>query len=171
MTTGYFLFFCRKSLPTEAGDSIVRDVDDSRARDGRLTVILCLLFGLLLSDFAKGYDRSFAAPGQFSGGCRQLRYLPPDNLTIDGCSSTGKVNAKVSARCSPFLFTAMPINEADKEMLMTVDGIGPTLADDILAYRLRHGPFGSGRDLLNMPGIGPKREKKFAAAFRFAEAQ
>ena len=65
----------------------------------------------------------------------------------------------------------MPINSADKDMLMTVDGIGPALADDIIAYRRQFGPFTSSRDLLNLPGIGPKRAAKFAAAFTFTEAQ
>ncbi len=149
----------------------MNDVDDGAAKDGRLTVVLCLLFGLLLFDLAKGYNGSFSAPQQDDGKCRQLHYLPPDSLALDGCSPAGQGSETVSARCSPFLFTAMPINEADKDMLMTVDGIGPVLADDILAYRHRRGPFTSSRDLLDLPGIGPKREKKFSAAFTFAEAQ
>ena len=146
-------------------------VDNNRAKDGRLTVVLGLLFALLLFDLAKGYHTSFSAPKQDNGRCRQLHYLPPDSLALNGCSSAEEGRETVSARCSPFLFTAMPINDADKDMLMTVDGIGPALADDILAYRLRHGLFTSSRDLLALPGIGPKRQKKFAAAFAFSEAQ
>lgn len=150
----------------------MNDADDSSAQDGRLTVVLCLLFGLLLFDFFKVYTGAFAVPRQEDGLCQLLHYVPPDSLAITTCSpAEDKGSTRVSARCSPFLFTAMPINEATRDMLMTVDGIGPALADDILAYRLRHGPFTTSGDLRNLPGIGPKREKKFAAAFAFTEVQ
>ena len=148
---------------------MVNVVDNNRAKDGRLTVVLGLLFALLLFDLAKGYHTSFSAPKQDNGMCRQLHYLPPDSLALNGCSSAKEGRETVSARCSPFLFTAMPINDADKDMLMTIDGIGPALADDILAYRHRFGPFADSTDLQNLPGIGPKREKKFAAVFTFTE--
>lgn len=64
----------------------------------------------------------------------------------------------------------IPINSADKDMLMSVKGIGPALAHDIVAYRKQVGPFRNGRDLLNLKGIGPKRADKFATAFTFNEA-
>ena len=63
----------------------------------------------------------------------------------------------------------MPINSADKEMLMTVDGIGPALAEDIIAYRRQFRRFSDSSDLLNIPGIGPKRAARFAKAFIFTE--
>ncbi len=65
----------------------------------------------------------------------------------------------------------MPINSANKEMIMTVDGIGPALADDIIAYRRQFGPFTSSTELLNLPGIGAKRAAKFSTAFSFSEKQ
>ncbi len=55
-------------------------------------------------------------------------------------------------------------------MLMTVQGIGPAMAEDIVAYRHQFGPFTSSEDLLKLPGIGPKRAAKFATVFTFTEA-
>lgn len=52
------------------------------------------------------------------------------------------------------------INTADATGLETLDGIGPALAQRILAYRTAHGGFRSVSDLQNVTGIGPK---KFAA--------
>jgi competence protein ComEA len=52
------------------------------------------------------------------------------------------------------------INTADATTLETLDGIGPALAQRILAYRTAHGGFRSVGDLQNVTGIGPK---KFAA--------
>jgi competence protein ComEA len=52
------------------------------------------------------------------------------------------------------------LNTADATALETLDGIGPALAQRILAYRSAHGGFRSINDLQNVIGIGPK---KFAA--------
>jgi competence protein ComEA len=52
------------------------------------------------------------------------------------------------------------INTADATALETLDGIGPALAQRILAYRTAHGGFRTVNDLQNVTGIGPK---KFAA--------
>ena len=48
------------------------------------------------------------------------------------------------------------VNTADKESLCTLPGIGPALADRILAYRQEHGPFGQLPELMNVKGIGSK---------------
>jgi competence protein ComEA len=52
------------------------------------------------------------------------------------------------------------LNTADATALETLDGIGPALAQRILAYRAAHGGFRTVNDLQNVTGIGPK---KFAA--------
>lgn len=52
------------------------------------------------------------------------------------------------------------INTADATGLETLDGIGPALAQRIIAYRTAHNGFRSVGDLQNVTGIGPK---KFAA--------
>lgn len=49
------------------------------------------------------------------------------------------------------------INNARKEEIMALPGIGEVLAERILAYREEHGPFSSPEDLLNVEGLGKKR--------------
>ncbi|MGN1085102.1 MAG: helix-hairpin-helix domain-containing protein [Lachnospiraceae bacterium] len=46
------------------------------------------------------------------------------------------------------------INTADKELLMTLDGIGEAKAESILNYRKKVGPFQSIEELKNVTGIG-----------------
>lgn len=46
------------------------------------------------------------------------------------------------------------INEADKEALMTLNGIGDSKAENILAYREENGLFKSIEDIKNVSGIG-----------------
>ncbi len=49
------------------------------------------------------------------------------------------------------------LNSATAEQLDVLDGIGPTLAARIVAWRQAHGGFRSTADLGNVPGIGPGR--------------
>jgi len=54
----------------------------------------------------------------------------------------------------------MSLNRADAAELETLPGVGPVLAERIVAYREDHGPFEAVEDLLDVPGIG---ESKLAA--------
>jgi competence protein ComEA len=49
------------------------------------------------------------------------------------------------------------INTADEPELESLPGIGPSLAEKIVEYRRKNGPFTSIEDLLNVPGIGPAK--------------
>ena len=49
------------------------------------------------------------------------------------------------------------INQAGKEELMALPGIGDVLADRIIAFREEHGIFSSPEELLNVEGVGKKR--------------
>ena len=49
------------------------------------------------------------------------------------------------------------INQAGKEELMELPGIGEVLAERILAYREENGSFSLPEDLLNVEGVGKKR--------------
>jgi competence protein ComEA len=52
------------------------------------------------------------------------------------------------------------INTADAAALEGLPGVGPVLAQRIVAHRTAHGPFATVEDLLEVPGIG---ESKLAA--------
>jgi competence protein ComEA len=49
------------------------------------------------------------------------------------------------------------LNTATAEQLDTLDGVGPSTAQKILAFRQQHGGFSSVADLTQIPGIGPKK--------------
>ena len=68
--------------------------------------------------------------------------------------------APVAASAGAAAGGTVDLNTADATALETLDGIGPALAQRILAYRAAHGGFRTVNDLQNVTGIGPK---KFAA--------
>lgn len=55
------------------------------------------------------------------------------------------------------------INTADATLLETLNGIGPSLAERIIAHREERGPFTSIDQLLEVSGIGHATLEKFAA--------
>lgn len=52
------------------------------------------------------------------------------------------------------------INSASVEELCALNGVGPKLAEKILATRIALGPFKTGEDLQKVPGIGKKKLEK-----------
>jgi competence protein ComEA len=48
------------------------------------------------------------------------------------------------------------VNRADAAALTALPGIGPVLAERIVAHRLRHGPFEVVADLAAVRGVGPR---------------
>lgn len=52
------------------------------------------------------------------------------------------------------------VNIADLDLLSTLPGIGPTKAEDIIAYRNAHGAFLSIDELMKVNGIGPVNYEK-----------
>ena len=60
------------------------------------------------------------------------------------------------------------INQADADLLMTLPGIGPSLAQRIADYRGEHGTLETLDDLLNVSGIGPAALEKLKE-WAFAE--
>ncbi len=71
------------------------------------------------------------------------------------------------ADLTPFFFTKLPVNKADKELLMTIKGVGPALAESIIQNRYNHGPFTGENDLIRVKGIGKKRAEYFETVFDF----
>jgi len=72
---------------------------------------------------------------------------------------TGRLNLSgvAGAAASPFFFAPVPVNSADKPLLMTLPGIGEGLAGKIIAFRDQHGPIESIEDFARIEGIGKKR--------------
>lgn len=55
---------------------------------------------------------------------------------------------------------AVNVNAADPGTLVSLNGVGPVLAERIVDYREEHGSFQSVDDLLNVSGIGPAMLEK-----------
>jgi protein Tex len=58
------------------------------------------------------------------------------------------------------------LNTASGPLLARISGVGPGLADAIVAYRDTNGAFGSRRDLLKVPRLGPKVFEQAAGFLR-----
>ncbi|MFD3685837.1 helix-hairpin-helix domain-containing protein [Nocardiopsis sp. NPDC058631] len=72
--------------------------------------------------------------------------LPP------GASGTGPPGAAAAGGGA----APVDVNRADAALLETLPGVGPVIAENILAYREAHGPFSSVDDLINVDRIGEK---------------
>lgn len=69
----------------------------------------------------------------------------------------------LSLFCLPFFAIAEPldINTASaKELAIILDGVGPKIADRIIAYRNENGSFKSIDDLMKVKGIGKSTLEK-----------
>lgn len=53
------------------------------------------------------------------------------------------------------------LNQATMEQLQTLPGVGPALAERIVAYRNEHGPFKSIDQLVEVKGIGQRKLETF----------
>jgi len=69
--------------------------------------------------------------------------------------SSSTLDISVSSISTPTV--KMNINTAKAPELEDLPGIGPSLAQEIIEYRQRNGPFSSIEDLLNVSGIGPAK--------------
>jgi len=65
--------------------------------------------------------------------------------------------AQVGRLAEELAHRPIDINSATRAELESLPGIGPVLAQRVIDYRERHGPFASVEMLDNVPGIGPKR--------------
>lgn len=63
------------------------------------------------------------------------------------------------------------LNTASGHLLTYVSGLGPALAQNIVAYRAEHGHFASRHELLQVPRLGAKAYEQCAGFLRIPEAQ
>ena len=63
------------------------------------------------------------------------------------------------------------VNRASIELLTYVSGLGPQLANNIVAYREQNGPFTSRTQLKKIPRLGPKAFEQAAGFLRIRDGQ
>ena len=80
--------------------------------------------------------------------------LPAEFMTVPSVTTEPERAETEETRVISF---PISINDADKESLMALPGIGEVLAQRILDYRDENGAFSAPEALLNVEGIGKKR--------------
>lgn len=63
------------------------------------------------------------------------------------------------------------VNNASKQLLTYVAGIGPKLAENIVRYRDENGPFADRRSLMRVPLMGPKAFEQSAGFLRIRSSE
>jgi len=84
-------------------------------------------------------------------------------------AETGPAETEEVARQTVSAPEPVNVNTADAQELESLPGIGPALAERILAHREAHGAFDSPEDLLQVPGIGAGILEKIRAAITTGE--
>lgn len=93
--------------------------------------------------------------GQYQHDVDQTRLKEALDYTVDSCVNSVGVN----------------INTASKELLTHVAGLGPTLAQNIVNYRVENGAFKSRQDIMNVPKLGAKTFEQAAGFLRIPESR
>ncbi len=134
--------------------------------DWRLHVMLVVACCIVLFDYFPAVEKK-----NDSTVCLQLYVDKGGNLLTlyTDHAEIGHSSGDVPVTLAPFFFNPLNINSADKDILMTVKGIGPKLSESIVRQRYLQGPFTSIDDLLNLKGVGPKRAEYFTEVFSFGE--
>lgn len=82
-------------------------------------------------------------------------------VTAEGTDYTITTQRQAEEAVTPEPMPLVDINTADARQLQTLKGIGPALAERIVAYREEHGPFTSVEELLLVSGIGEHTLEQF----------
>lgn len=93
------------------------------------------------------------------------------NATINGEAKNVELQKSPSEAIKPTVehpekWTVATLNQMDAASLEGINGVGPVLAQRILDYRTKNGPFKSINDLNQVKGIGPKILEKIKKQFK-----
>lgn len=92
----------------------------------------------------------------------KLEYVARDTsgaveIDADVTESLRKKEGKKPRKKKAVVRFPLHINTATAEELCALKGVGPKLAEKIIAFRELHGPFTGGASLQKVPGIGKKK--------------
>lgn len=80
-----------------------------------------------------------------------------DNGSREGSEKIFSQSIALPAQVAPILFLPIPINQAGRDTLMSIPGIGDTIASAIITYRDREGRINDKKSLMKIEGIGAKK--------------
>jgi competence ComEA-like helix-hairpin-helix protein len=134
--------------------------------DLRIAVVVVLFLGVCVASGLKGYGVTGSSSAKPM--CQQLDLSSSHLVSVD-CDVI--VNAPVENGRSPnmavFSFDPISVNQASYELLQTVKGVGPKLAQQIITYRSEVGPFKGIESIKKLTGVGDKRAQYLATQFSF----
>lgn len=81
--------------------------------------------------------------------------------------SVGREKHPKTHKTAPKVTLPIHINTATVEEICALKGVGPKLAEKIIAVREAQGPFKSGADLQKVPGIGKKKLENMISGVNF----
>jgi uncharacterized protein len=93
--------------------------------------------------------------GQYQHDVNQTELKNSLDQTVENCVNKVGVN----------------LNTASKHLLTYVSGVGPFLAQNIVDYRTKNGPFKSRRELMQVPRLGEKTFEQAAGFLRITDAE
>ena len=93
--------------------------------------------------------------GQYQHDVDQIALQKSLDQTVESCVNQVGVN----------------VNTASKHLLTYVSGLGPSLAQNIVNYRAKNGPFNSRKELMNVPRMGAKAYEQCAGFLRIPQAK
>ena len=92
--------------------------------------------------------------GQYQHDVNQTELKKSLDQTVENCVNQVGVN----------------LNTASKHLLTYISGLGPSLAQNIVNYRLKNGAFKSRKELMKVPRLGEKAFEQAAGFLRIPEA-
>ena len=107
------------------------------------------------NDIAETSFRALAAADSSS----KLEYSQVRLSEEDAPASARSEGKARSQRKTPKVQLPVHINTASAEELCALKGVGPKLAEKIIAFREASGPFRTPEDLQKVPGIGKKKSE------------
>jgi len=96
-------------------------------------------------------QQSVTLAARLTDGCR-VNVPRVGEPAVGPVVSPGQTGGAAEAAAGP-----VSLNSATLEQLDSLPGIGPAIAQDIIAYREAQGPFTSIEQLSDVPGIGPAK--------------
>lgn len=85
-----------------------------------------------------------------------IQLLPAPTRVATATEQETVIEPTSTLNPTPTVAYPININTATAPELEQLPGIGPTMAQSIVAYRETHGAFATIEDIQNVPGIGPR---------------
>lgn len=145
-------------------------VDEKGRYDFRIILFLGVILSVFVCSNPAVLDRVNWGPGEPSSEpeCLQLDLTKSDLIAV-ACNNIidGSLTRSTSSDTIVFFFEPIPINHASFALLQTVKGVGPKLAQEIIDYRERLGPFSDMESMKKLAGVGERRARYLATQFTF----